>query len=354
MNITSFYYKKTDSGICILRCRSLDTAVVIPEEIEGIPVTELGDYVCSEICRNGRNGVWDCGKEPEDLPGLWGSRLTELSLPDTIRKVGKYAFYNCENLEKLSCSTSTLDWGAGAFTGCRRISQLEFTEGAGPKSCFQEIISELSQTLWVHYYGKQESRLLFPEFFEESVENTPARILATRIHGCGHQYRYCFKESEFQYQDYDSLFPHVKVQETEETVLELAEARLLLPGGLTEENRQMYLELSDRTQGHGGGVCHTKKRYGTASVADWTMQLSMFRIFGNFWKKCWKRESGDSQLSDESAAPRGEHRDERNRCRSIGRKRRGTGNTCGAPAGASKETAGASGVRKSGRRKFEL
>ena len=90
MNITSFYYKKTDSGICILRCRSLDTAVVIPKEIDGLPVTELGSYVFSEICRNEEKGVWDCGKEPEDLPGLWGNRLTELTLPDTVQKVGRY------------------------------------------------------------------------------------------------------------------------------------------------------------------------------------------------------------------------------------------------------------------------
>lgn len=242
MNITSFYYKKTDSGICILRCRSLDTAVVIPKEIDGLPVTELGSYVFSEICRNEEKGVWDCGKEPEDLPGLWGNRLTELTLPDTVQKVGRYAFYNCEQLEKLSCSTSTLDWGAGAFTGCRGILHLELWETAEKKSCFQEIISELSQTLWVHYHGKQEAKLLFPEFFEESVENTPARILETHMHGCGHQYRYCFKESEFQFRDYDALFPHVKVQEAEETVLELAEARLLFPGGLTEEHQRMYLE----------------------------------------------------------------------------------------------------------------
>lgn len=242
MKITSFYYKKTDRGVCILRCRSLDSQVEIPEELDGAPVTELGSYAFSEVCRNPETGVWDGGKEPEDLPGLWGNRLTGVSLPPTIRKIGRYAFYNCEQLENLACSTTTLDWGAGAFTGCRGIKELELSVVEGQKSCFQEIISELPQNLWVHYRGKQEARLLFPEFFEESVENTPARILETHVHGCGHQYRYCFKESEFQFRDYDSLFPHVKVQESEETVLELTEARLLWPGGLTGEHRQMYLE----------------------------------------------------------------------------------------------------------------
>lgn len=354
MKITSFYYKKTERGICILRCRSLDTAVVIPEEIEGLPVTELGDYVCSETCRTLENGVWDCGKEPEDLPGLWGNRLTELSLPLSVRKIGRYAFYNCEKLEKLSCSTETLDWGAGAFTGCRGIRQLELWEGTGEKSCFQEIISELPQTLWVHYHGKQEARLLFPEFFEESVENTPARILETHIHGCGHQYRYCFKESEFQYRDYDSLFPHVKVQETEETVLELAEARLLWPGGLTEENRRMYLEYLTEHKVM-AAVCAIRKKdmerlrwltgecsyhvqdfrklleeaAGDPAVVSYLMNLQHQQLMG----ACGMKET-DAGASGETAEV--------------------LGIPVGAPVGASKETAGASGVRKSGRRKFEL
>ncbi|MFR4441101.1 MAG: hypothetical protein ACLT46_15515 [Hungatella sp.] len=132
MKITSFYYKKTERGICILRCRSLDTAVVIPEEIEGLPVTELGDYVCSETCRTLENGVWDCGKEPEDLPGLWGNRLTELSLPLSVRKIGRYAFYNW----KTGAVRGTKHWtGSGVFTGCRESAKGVW-EGTGEKSCF--------------------------------------------------------------------------------------------------------------------------------------------------------------------------------------------------------------------------
>ena len=54
------------------------------------------------------------------------------------------------------------------------------------------MLAELRQTLFVDYHGKQEARLVFPEFFEESVENTPARIIMREMHGCGHRYRYCF------------------------------------------------------------------------------------------------------------------------------------------------------------------
>ena len=58
-----------------------------------------------------------------------------------------------------------------------------------------------------------EARLIFPEYFEDSVENTPARIVCIETHGCGHRYRYCFAGRVFQYRGYDELFPHVQVQE---------------------------------------------------------------------------------------------------------------------------------------------
>ena len=85
-----------------------------------------------------------------------------------------------------------------------------------------------------------EARLIFPEYFEDSVENTPARIVCIETHGCGHRYRYCFAGRVFQYRGYDELFPHVQVQEKEELVTELALGRLLYPKELSEKFREQY------------------------------------------------------------------------------------------------------------------
>lgn len=78
------------------------------------------------------------------------------------------------------------------------------------------------------------ARLIFPEYYEDSVENTPARIVSIETHGCGHRYRYCFQNRVFQYKDYDAIFPHMKVQEPEALAAELAFCRLRYPLGLTE------------------------------------------------------------------------------------------------------------------------
>lgn len=60
--------------------------------------------------------------EPEELSIVNGNALTELKLPRTLKKVGAYGFYNCENLRSLELYSTTMDWGAGVFTGCLRGS----------------------------------------------------------------------------------------------------------------------------------------------------------------------------------------------------------------------------------------
>lgn len=74
------------------------------------------------------------------------------------------------------------------------------------------------------------------------MENTPARILETHTHGCGHRYRYAFEGTEFKFREYDSLFIHVKAQESALQAAALALGRLCYPLELTEEDSYMYRE----------------------------------------------------------------------------------------------------------------
>ena len=93
-------------------CRSYGDTAVIPGEIGGLPVTELGAYTFSAGRRKAPAGVWSDGAEDglgleetvgagasqEAPPLLEGERLRELILPESVKKVGAYGFYNCANL----------------------------------------------------------------------------------------------------------------------------------------------------------------------------------------------------------------------------------------------------------------
>ena len=232
-------YEETLDGISVRRCYGLDGIVQIPDRIDGKPVTGLEGYLFSETVRG--RGVPP--HEYEGEPELCGSQVKELVLPRYAKRIGAYAFYNCSGLRKLSCQSTVDDWGAGVFTGCTGIASLDICVREEGKSCFREILSELRQTLDVDYRredGTLLAKLVFPEYFEESVENTPARIIMREMHGCGHMYRYCFDGTWFDVGEYDRLFPHVTVQEKPELVTRLALYRLYWPWGLKEEAAKAY------------------------------------------------------------------------------------------------------------------
>lgn len=213
-------YKVENGRAVIEKVEDGDRTVVVPEELEGCPVTELGTYV------------------------LAGSDVEELYLPSRLVKIGAYAFYNCQSLKRITCSSRAVDLGTGLFAGVQTVEYLDITLFPGERSCLKELLSELRQTLRVRVRerepGGREARLIFPEYYEDSVENTPARIVSIETHGCGHRYRYCFQNRVFQYRDYDSIFPHMKVQEPEALAAELAFGRLRYPLELGETARQEY------------------------------------------------------------------------------------------------------------------
>lgn len=213
-----FCYKVEKEQVTITKWLAEEREVVIPEAVEGYPVTALGDYALAR-------GPYE-----------------QIFLPDSLVKIGRYAFYNCFSLQRLGFYTSIQDVGAGAFTGCHQVRTLEVTEVKGKRSCFRDVLSEFSEELAVEYHGEQEARLMFPEFYEEGVENTPARILMTQVHGSGIHYRNCFVNGELNFMEYDSRFSMAKAQESESFLVRLVLGRLLYPYRLETRRKQEYEE----------------------------------------------------------------------------------------------------------------
>lgn len=166
--------------------------------------------------------------------------LEEIIIPPGVVKIGRYAFYNCKNLRKLIFCSDIRDLGAGAFTGCHKIRCLEVTIVPEKPSCLKEFLSELPEEQHVILHGQQEARLWFPEYFEESIENTPARILSTETHGTGILYRNCFVKTVLQFEEYDKRFQAAVAQERPALVTRLAFDRLMYPAGLLAGAKEQY------------------------------------------------------------------------------------------------------------------
>lgn len=235
MEQQEFAYETTEQGIRILRCYGKSGCVRIPEQIEGQPVTELAAYAFAR----------EMDSEPENASGLsciCGEHLEELYLPETIRRLGRYIFYNCIQFRKLSFYSNIAFMGAGAFTGCERLSELEMQEVPEEKSCLREILSDLKQAVQVRVYQSEYCRyeLIYPEFYEEAEENTPARIINTVTHGMGIQYRNAFRDTRVIFSEYDKLFEMGKYNVDLTNAIRIVAARLRYPVELEETASRAY------------------------------------------------------------------------------------------------------------------
>lgn len=242
-------YRIRESEVEILRCYGNTGTVTIPGEIDGAPVTSVAPYAFSEAKeKETENFRWlreMPDEKPEELPEICGEMAEEVVFPDTVAKIGNYIFYGCKNLKTIEMTDELMHIGSGAFTGCRSLSKLVIHLKKGEVSCLKEITEEIRKEMHVTLYyeseGRETAKLIFPEHYEEAVENTPARLLVTHHHGSGGYYRQCFYNRKVDYRKYDELFQTSVVMDPPELVTEILFRRLQYPYGLWSNAKERYL-----------------------------------------------------------------------------------------------------------------
>ena len=273
------YYREKPGGVEIVRCFGIESRVEIPEFINGKMVVSAVPYAFSghmdESDELKGASIWESedgfgfGREEHVLAG---NDVEEIIFPDSLREIGRYIFYGCGNLKKLEFSDSLMQIGCGAFTGCHALQELVVHMKQGKKSGVKEMLGEMWQRIDVAFYYETDERkaannllagnvldsfslgnergtgnklpcvakLVFPEHYDEAVENTPARILYTEYHGSGSNYRQCFYNKELNYQEYDRLFELAVVMDKLEVLVDMSFGRLEYPYELTEKAREEY------------------------------------------------------------------------------------------------------------------
>ena len=301
------YYREKSGGIEILRCFGMGGRVEIPGMIDDKLVISAAPYAFShhmdekEELKNA--GLWEVsdglGFSREEHV-LAGNDVEEIVFPDTLKEIGRYIFYGCGNLKKLEFSDSLMQIGCGAFTGCHALEKLTVHMRQGKKSGVKEMLGEMWQRIDVNFLyeyeedsiekpdmmyrreNKSEARLVFPEHYDEAVENTPARILYTEYHGSGSNYRQCFYDKELNYQEYDRLFEMAVAMDKLEVLVDMSFGRLEFPYELTGKARENYREY----------IC---KNLG--DIAEYLVkQEDMHRLEVISSQKLWTLEGIDSAL----------------------------------------------------------
>ncbi len=105
------YTVERDGTACLRGYSGSQTRLILPAEVDGIPVTSIGQKAF-------RNNV----------------SIQSVTIPDNYTAIGAYAFENCTRMDKLVLSGSIRtweeDWGtSAAFRGCVNLFEITFGEG---------------------------------------------------------------------------------------------------------------------------------------------------------------------------------------------------------------------------------
>ncbi|MDE5860734.1 MAG: leucine-rich repeat protein [Ruminococcus sp.] len=121
--------------------------VVIPSEIEGLPVTSIGDYafyncdgitsftIPDSVTKIGNNAFSHCTgltsfTIPDSVTSIGSSAfsycsgLTSVTIPESVTSIDNDAFYNCTGLTSVTISDSVTSIGNSAFYGCRSLTSV--------------------------------------------------------------------------------------------------------------------------------------------------------------------------------------------------------------------------------------
>ena len=113
---TEFEYTENESGgITITDYVGERAEVVIPSEIEGKKVTEIGKEA---FCEQKYDSL---GYEIIHS----GQKLTYVDIPDTVTFIDDHAFRGCNELKTVILSDSLEVIGVGAFTGCLTLEKID-------------------------------------------------------------------------------------------------------------------------------------------------------------------------------------------------------------------------------------
>ena len=261
-------YQNTGHGVRILRAVTCDREALLPDEIEGVPVTEIGAYAFTppdrKVARSAEQDAESEILETEIFGGFrgekpeWTNRNIEtLTLPATLRKVGKYAFDGCRRMTRLRFTDVPIDWNWGAFSGAAALHDLEIYRPGEDAGNVEWLISAIPDELLVTVRAAgagsgddpageapvEEVRVLFPGYHEYYEENVEARQFAYHIEGGGYPYHRVFRGHRMVWREYDALWRTYQGKTNDrETAALLAWCRLRWPKELNEAPRQTYLE----------------------------------------------------------------------------------------------------------------
>ena len=120
-------YEINDGEVTITDCdSSISGDVIIPDTIEGYPVTTIGEFAfsgCGLSCVTIPDSITSIGES-----AFYECAIETIGLPDSINKISNGMFMYCENLEQIVIPEGITTIGSDAFAWCSNLKDVKIPE----------------------------------------------------------------------------------------------------------------------------------------------------------------------------------------------------------------------------------
>ena len=170
--------------------------------------------------------------------------ITSVCFPESLKKTGAHAFYDCRSLYRIRLGNSDTDIGDGTFKNCERLREITIVKNPEGIRALKSILFDAHRQIKVRIiYPDGEALLVFPYFMDNFEENTPARIVMHISEGAGTPYRECIYSGDVDYKAYDDLFRTGINLDLYDSAADIALCRLTHPYKLSEHASCVYKDF---------------------------------------------------------------------------------------------------------------
>ena len=134
-----FYFTTNNGTITITGYSGPPWAVTIPTNINGLPVTSIGNYAFYNYYN-----------------------LTSVTIPNSVTSVGDYAFEYCSSLFSVAIGNSVTSIGDMAFSYCTSLTAIIVNAHNPAYSSVAGVLFDKTQTMLIQYPGGQASSYTVP------------------------------------------------------------------------------------------------------------------------------------------------------------------------------------------------
>lgn len=143
-------YEISNGEVTITDCiTSASGSLIIPNEINGYPVTTIGGAAFHNCTRLTSITIPDSVSSIGESAFSWCEGLTSITIPDSVTSIGEHAFAGCYSLTSITIPASVTSISDYAFHNCPSLTDITIPDGVTTigDSAFCECTSLTSITI---------------------------------------------------------------------------------------------------------------------------------------------------------------------------------------------------------------